>query len=298
MSLNNIPLRHWLGALLMAFVWSTSLVAGDSRDAHDDTVLWRVERADSHAGYLFGTMHTDDPRVMKMPGKARRAFEGSGRLAVEMQLTPATMSQTMALMMRSDDSSLSDAITADRYGRVVKALAGRGIGESTVNRMKIWAVVMTLIAPQNRSGVFLDLKLQQEAAEREMPVHSLESPAEQLGGFDRLELAEQGRLLAMALDLVPDLEAMHAAVTEAYLEEDLARILQLSRQTYTPADQALYDKLMRLLVDKRNQVMVEHMKPLLKQGDVFVAIGALHLPGGEGVVNLLKKQGYNVEPVR
>jgi uncharacterized protein YbaP (TraB family) len=215
-----------------------------------------------------------------------------------MQLTPEIVRKTMRLMLRDDDSTLRGAVGEASYERAVAALAGRGIDESTANRFKPWAVMMTLSIPHNDCGTFLGMKIQQQEAERGMAVHGLESPREQLAAFDRLDAAEQERLLEMALDLLPELNALYEAVTDAYLEEDMNRILRLSRQGYAPEDKALHDKLMRLLVDKRNRTMVENMAPLLEQGDAFVAVGALHLPGEAGIVSRLKRRGYEVEEVK
>lgn len=290
--------RRWRYCLLLAALCAPPAVAGEAVAVHGDSVLWRVQRDGAHAGYLFGTMHSDAPRVMELPGKVRRAFENSRRLAVEMQLTPETVRETMRLMLRDDDTTLRGAVGEASYERAVAALAGRDIDESTANRFKTWAVMMTLIVPPNDSGTFLDMKLQQLAAESDMAVHGLESPREQLGAFDRLDAAEQERLLEMALDLLHELDALYEAVTDAYLEEDLNRILRLSRQGYAPEDKALHDKLMRLLIDKRNRTMVENMAPLLEQGDAFVAVGALHLPGEAGIVSRLKRRGYEVEAIR
>ena len=56
-------------------------------------------------------------------------------------------------------------------------------------------------------------------------------------------------------------------------------------------------KLMHQLIDQRNARMVTRMEPFLKRGQAFIAIGALHLPGEVGVLNLLAKQGYRVSVV-
>ena len=52
----------------------------------------------------------------------------------------------------------------------------------------------------------------------------------------------------------------------------------------------------RLLID-RNYRMVRRMRPRLMEGNSFIAVGALHLPGAEGIIHLLEKEGYRVSPV-
>ncbi|TNF37962.1 MAG: hypothetical protein EP315_01845, partial [Gammaproteobacteria bacterium] len=62
-------------------------------------------------------------------------------------------------------------------------------------------------------------------------------------------------------------------------------------------DSEIDDRLMVEMLDKRNLRMVERMQSCLQQGRAFIAVGALHLPGVQGVLHLLEQQGYSVSPV-
>jgi uncharacterized protein YbaP (TraB family) len=62
-------------------------------------------------------------------------------------------------------------------------------------------------------------------------------------------------------------------------------------------DNAIIDRFIDELVIKRNKRMAERMQKVLKKGNAFIAIGALHLPGEMGVLRLLEKQGYRVSMV-
>ena len=75
----------------------------------------------------------------------------------------------------------------------------------------------------------------------------------------------------------------------------LRHIVKRGGLTY---DENAYADFMRLIVDKRNHTMAERAQPLIEKGKVFIAVGALHLPGEEGLVELLRERGYRVTAVQ
>ncbi len=82
---------------------------------------------------------------------------------------------------------------------------------------------------------------------------------------------------------------------ELYLDSDLAGLARISDEPSAPEIQALVDKLNEALVKKRNVVMVERLVPMLDIGNQFVAIGALHLIGEDGILNQLAQRGFTIE---
>jgi len=81
----------------------------------------------------------------------------------------------------------------------------------------------------------------------------------------------------------------------AYLKGDLDEIYRRSMEMQSQDDE-LAKRLMHSLIDERNQRMLERMLPELKKGRTFIAVGALHLPGEFGLLNLLRKAGFAVTP--
>ena len=91
-------------------------------------------------------------------------------------------------------------------------------------------------------------------------------------------------------------EELFPVLLDNYLRRDLAGLVKIQdRYMYPESD--IDDRFMNELLDKRNIRMVERMQEFLKQGNAFIAIGALHLPGKAGVLHLLEQQGYKVQPV-
>ena len=120
---------------------------------------------------------------------------------------------------------------------------------------------------------------------------------EQLTPFDSLSFADQARLLASTVQQLDELPDLYERILSAYLERDLAAIMQLNEESQAKGDRELEERLWRELVDERNLRMVERMQPQLRRGRAFIAVGALHLPGEHGILQLLKNRGYRVDAV-
>lgn len=176
-------------------------------------------------------------------------------------------------------------------------MAGYGMPEQTLQMMKPWALAVTLSLPKPKTGMVLDLMLMQQATEQGKQTAGLESVEEQIGVLDKLSLQEQVTMLEDTLRHLPEMEQIFAELHVAYLARDLARLVRISDEMQAKGNRDLGKKVMYQLVDVRNRRMVERMEPNLKQGNAFIAIGALHLPGEVGVLKLLARKGYRVSAV-
>jgi uncharacterized protein YbaP (TraB family) len=81
------------------------------------------------------------------------------------------------------------------------------------------------------------------------------------------------------------------------LSRDLAGLVEMSERYLSSGDPVLAQRFRQRAVDERNQIMVRRMRPFLQQGGAFIAIGALHLPGRQGVLSLLEDNDFSVQRV-
>jgi uncharacterized protein len=277
------------------------LVAGDAFAAssipNGNALLWRVTTKSGKVSHIFGTIHSDDKRVLQLKPGVQTAFDGSERLLLEVVLTPEGVLDMMARMYRRDKSELKQDLPAPLYAQTVEAFQGRGMEETWVNRLTVWGAALNLMMPQT-TGLVLDLQLQTEMQTRGKPVLGLETVESQLEVFADLDKASQIHLLSISLGELKRLELTTEKLVEYYLREDIAAIAGMEREFHTGENRIFMEQLMDRLIDDRNKRMVQAMEEHLQAGQTFVAIGALHLPGKQGVVNLLRKAGYKVEAVR
>jgi uncharacterized protein YbaP (TraB family) len=274
------------------------LVAAAPRAETQRGLLWRVETGEGAVSYLFGTIHSEDPRVLALPKPVSRAFDSASTLVLEMDLGAKDALAAGQAMMLPEGQDLQGLLGAELYRQSVSAMAARGYPEQVVDRLQPWAIVMTLSMPQPKTGLFLDYVLYLQAVEQGKPVVGLEQMGEQLGVFTSLSLQEQKTLLRDTLRDYRSFPQLFEQLLSAYLQRDLQALARLSeQQNMGGSDAALQQRFMGSLVDARNRRMADRLMPLLEKGGVFAAVGALHLPGDDGILSLLRRQGLRVSSV-
>jgi uncharacterized protein YbaP (TraB family) len=269
---------------------------GIAASRFDHGLLWKIEAPGARPSYLFGTIHVDDPRVTALPAPVVRALDGSDRFVMEALLDGDSLAQMAKAMYFDDDRTLEQVIGRDLYAATREALKARGIPDATVAKQKPWAVMMALSMPAPKTGEFLDLVLETRAAKQEKPIAGLETMAEQIAVFNDLPMPDQVALLKETVRAQPDLEKDYGELIRAYLARDLRTLAQISDK-HDPGEDRLYRAVTDRLLTRRNARMRQRMVPFLKQGNAFIAVGAAHLAGDRGLLNLLEKAGYRVTPI-
>ncbi len=264
---------------------------------HTKGLLWRISAPGLAPSYLFGTMHSSDPRVTILPKALTDSFNRSTSFSMELIFTGAGIVHMAEIMFYGKNESLKDDIGDELYNKIRAALIEHGMPTRDLDKKKPWAIIMALGSPRTmRSVLFLDLILQHKATLQLKPTYGLETMDEQLQVFEGLSIDDQIQLLKEALKYRSTNAEQMEQLMKAYLNRDLAALAAISDRYQARAGPA-YGKLMDRLLAKRNHRLLERMQPRLKEGKAFIAIGALHLPGREGLLTLLENNGYQVTAV-
>jgi uncharacterized protein YbaP (TraB family) len=298
-------------------VWLFAAVqAAHAAPINSQGVLWKVARAGVADSYLFGTMHTPDARVLALPENARAALEDSQVVALELLIADARSAaaagaELAGAMMLTDGRTLDNILGAETFDTLAATLAKMGLPRFAAQRLRPWAAYLMLNFPQAslEPGAapepVLDQTIERLARERGARLVALETIDEQVEVFAGMAEADMVRLLERMIAVGAREGELHAylddyfkAVTELYLAGDIGGILEAWRTQLPGDDEALVARLIERLITRRNRTMVERMTALLDEGRAFVAVGAAHLPGEGGVINLLSEAGYTVSPVR
>jgi len=276
-------------------------------------LLWKVDKAGSAPSFLFGTMHVTDPRVTRLPKAAQAAFDAAGTVVIETIeiLDPAKAQAALLakpeLTMFTDGTTLTSLLNEEETKLVDDELSNRGIPLAAVSRMKPWMIAGLVALPacemaRKNSGVeFLDIKIANTARDEGKKLLGLESIGEQMAAMADLPMEFHIRGLVETIklaDLMPDIMA---TMTELYLKGEIAQIMPVilaAGPQDLEDDTSGYAAFEERIVRMRNHVMAERAAPILDAGNAFIAVGALHLPGKEGVVALLQDAGYTVTSVR
>ena len=266
-----------------------------SESGYDKGILWKISSAGGKISYLFGTIHVEDPKVTRLNRKLVRAIQRSKTMSLELLPDPQLQQKAMLAMLYTDGRTLKGVIGPSLYKRSIEAMNKRGMPEQMVSLMKPWAVSTMLSLPKQKTGEFLDKKLYKLARVRGLKTYALESFEEQMTVFNSLTKKEQINMLKHTLKELKNIPAQFEQLKKAWLNSDLALLESLSLQQLDSPDTSTQFK--ENILDNRNLTMLERMRPRLEEGHAFIAVGALHLAGKKGLLNLLAKQGYTVKAV-
>ncbi len=253
-----------------------------------ESLLWQINKGSLKPSYIFGTMHSEDQRVLNLIPLIYERFKTADNVAFEVLMDMPTMKKSANAMFILGNKTLDQLVDAELFAKIVKALKPYKIPSNMVKYFKPWAVMIILNMPPSKTGEFLDLQLYKQAQQLKLPTHGLETVDEQLAVFETMSIKDQVFLLKESLKKSPDiLEKM----LELYLQGDLNALLKLTNS------EGIIKDLYKRLIDDRNLKMLKRMEKLLQKGNAFIAIGALHLPGEKGVLQLLKQRAYIVKAI-
>ena len=259
-------------------------------------LLWKIERALLKPSYLFGTIHVDDPRVVTLPHSVQSAFDLSNIFTPEINMEMSDLASVSLELFTPGGGSLESVIGTTLFNEVVRILEPKGIPPLLAKSMKPWAVALVLSMPTVRNGEVLDQKLYLEAKQQGKSIQPLETLQEQIGIFNNMSEDHQITLLKGAVANYEKLPEMIEQLIQTYLSRDIDKLQSLSK-SLGPDDPEMIELLNDILVVKRNINMSERLSAILDHGNAFIAVGALHLPGPEGIIRLLENKGYKLTAV-
>jgi uncharacterized protein YbaP (TraB family) len=286
------------------------IMAEAEASENSGALLWKIERNGRPPSYLYGTVHLTDERVTKLSPAVEQALGEAKTIALEVsdiseKATSTVIAQSAPLVMFTDGRRLDRLLTDAEYEAVKKIISRSGLPSDLAALFKPWIVTMILsVSDCERTSVqrgarVLDMKIAEIGKARGLQVVGLETIPEQLQALASVPEAQQLDMLRASLKFADRTNDLMETLVQLYLERKISAAMPfqiaLARQVGI-ADDAFAGFQQKLLVD-RNVKMRTAAEPLLEEGGVLIAIGALHLPGKQGLVALLREAGYTVTPI-
>lgn len=295
-----------LFALVLSLISDVGQAAG-IRDATSQRrgQLYRISH-DGRTSYLFGTIHVGKDGFNPLDPEVSRALMDSKTLVIELDIREEMPFQkALARHGRYPDGDvIQNHLSAATLNKMVQALAKAGMSLQSVQHYKPWLIANMLVGAEldlhgfQRSQA-VEYALLAAAQKQQKPVHELESAEYQLGLFDTLDARQQEQYLSESLaDLASGSSLKRSqALIDAWSSADVPGI-KAAWRTATTGDSIAAGFMQRVLLGKRNPEMVANIERIMQQDQVaFVGVGLLHLVGDDGLPQLLKRRGYQVEQV-
>jgi uncharacterized protein YbaP (TraB family) len=262
----------------------------------EKSLLWKISgNGIKEASYLYGTMHITCDATL--PQKAIKALDATNQLYLELNMDDPTLQQSMMQSMMMKDGKTMSSLVSEEDFKIVDEFLTKQLGYSAqmLNTFKPFMVSAMLYpkmidcAMQSVEGNLMTvIKEQQEE------VFGLESIEEQMNVFDAIPYEVQMKELVKTAknNLEKDKKEMELLL-EIYKSEDINAIYTVSQES----ENEITSKFEEILLSNRNKNWIPIIEKVAKEKATFFGVGAGHLGGEMGVIQLLRKKGYKVEPV-
>jgi uncharacterized protein YbaP (TraB family) len=285
--------------ILLLVVWTLAACAAHAQTKPSKSFLWKVNNSQGTV-YLVGSVHLLTKDYYPLNPALDAAFKESDLLVEELDLGEMDGPDSqMQLLMRSQlpaGQSLDKVVSPATFDLVRKRFAPLGLPLDVVKRFKPWTLALMLLQLEWAKAGFnpalgLDRHFYDRAKKEGKSVRALETVEFQLSRFDGLTMDQQDRLLSQTIEEIDTETANVSKLVDAWKAGDVATVEKLSLSDVNQ-DPVLYQ---RLLVERNRNWMPVIESLFGRAGRAFVVVGAAHLIGPDGLVQMLKGKGYSVE---
>ncbi len=289
-------MRYFISKSLAGFLGLMLLIFSVSVSAQ--TSLWKITK-DGRVLYLGGTVHVLSQDDYPLPEEFEQAFAVSDKIIFETDIaqarSPAFAQKMMQQMLYPPGQSLRNALDKQTYQRLAEYFSGK-IPMTQIDGLKPAMVVLMLSAMEfQRMGMVMvgvDEHFWNLAQEENKQTGTLERIDEQLAFIVNMGKGNENELIQNTLDDIKRTETMIAAIKSAWRSGDEEAMKQIILQEMIDD----YPQLYQSLLVSRNNNWFPAIEAFLDNDDIeLLLVGALHLIGDDGLLQLLRNQGYEVE---
>jgi len=276
----------------------------------ENSLLWKITgNGLEKESYLYGTIHIIDAESFFWPENTMESFNKSNKVVFEIDLDEMTdMGAIMGLMtkvMMKDGMTLQKLLTAEDYALVNDHFKDLGLPMFMLEKMK--PMFLTIFAegdmdfasmqdPSQSSTKSYEMEFYELANNTEKEVFGLETMDDQISLFDSIPYADQAKMLVDGIKASSEpeegVESELEMITRMYVEQDINSMVSSIEEE--GSDLAGFED---LLLNDRNEKWIPLMSTYMKESPTFFAVGAGHLAGKKGVINLLREVGYTLTPI-
>ncbi|WP_120501152.1 TraB/GumN family protein [Roseovarius sp. EL26] len=279
---------------------------------YPEGILWKAKKGVQEIT-IFGTYHFPHEQTQAHLEALKPMIAEAEAVYLEISnADQAQMGQEMAsdpsMMFITEGPTLADLLSEEEWANYSAQMSDRAIPSFMAAKFKpLWASMMLGVGPcEARNGAMegggIDTLIGDYAAELANPSRSLEDFRTLMTMLDDLPQEDQLDMIRLSLDLPFSADDLSYTLKAQYLAQNIALLWEYSRKTSVEQggegaeeDFALLEEKM---LTKRNHDWIEVLTDPGFPDQVFVAVGAGHLPGENGVLNLLQEQGYKIERLK
>jgi uncharacterized protein YbaP (TraB family) len=273
-----------------------------SLGAQAQSPVWALKGAHNTV-YLAGSVHLLKKDDMTLPPAFEKAYASAKGLVMEVDIdeidTPAAQAILLQKGMFADGSTLRESIGEARYARVAVEAARLGLPPEALAQIEPWAIALTLTQLEYLQLGFdpeegVEKQLGRRAHADGKKIQGLETVEEQLNILAGLSKEDQARFLDQTVSEMQDADRETQEIVAAWRSGNAGKLAALMSDDFRT-----FPSLYRALITDRNRRWLPQIERLLKgDQDYLVVVGALHLVGDGGLLQLVRADGLEPRPLQ
>ena len=281
--------------ILIAFLFFGLLVTSIFGQEKSNSLLWKIEGDSIQTSYVFGTIHMLPQEDFLLKDKVKNAFNKAEVVYLELDMDdPSFMQDMMKYSMLEEGDELKSHMDSTEYVFLNQYMNKNvGVGLKQLNKFKplsLTSMIMTTLMGEQLASYELTFINMVKEAKKDLK--GLETIESQIAIFDKIPYDEQIDDIIKMLKSPEDTKKLYANMIALYKAENITKLFE-SMDDYFDNDK----EMMKSLLFDRNENWVQQIPKISKDQKVFYAVGAGHLGGEKGVIQLLKSAGFKVTPV-
>jgi uncharacterized protein YbaP (TraB family) len=272
-----------------------------AKPADENTLLWQITgNAMKEPSYLFGTMHILCDKDAGLSPNLKKAIKDVKVIYFELDMDDMTeMTGALRFLRMRDGKKLSDLITKEEYARIEDYFkkSKQPMPLAFLNRFKPLFITSVLgeqsmdCGEGQKNG--MEQQIMKESKQYEKEIKGLETAEFQAGIFDSIPYEKQAKDLVNYIDSIDTYKSNTLEMVNVYKKQDLKALNEL----VTKSDPGM-ENYMDLLLYDRNRMWAQNIPNIIGPRTALIAVGAGHLTGENGVINLLRKKGFTLTPLK
>ncbi len=295
-SLRRRPNPARAALLLVVFVALTCLQAG----AASKNFVWKAISKQGSTVYLAGSVHLLTKDYYPLDPAFESALRAADLLVEEVDLgvmlAPSSQMLMLTRGMLPPGQSLDKVLSPQTFSAVSSKIAELGLPVEGLKRFKPWSLALTLQALEWQKAGFdanlgVDKHLYDMAKAAGKATEGLETLEFQISRLDGMSMELQDRLLAETLQELESSRAGFTTIADAWKAGDVSTVERLVLQDLRSQPQ-LYE---RLLLERNRNWLPKIEALFLRPRPALVVVGAAHMVGSDGLLQMLRVKGYTLE---
>lgn len=262
-----------------------------------NSLLWKIEKEGHQTSYIFGTMHMIEEEYYDFTPHMTKLVENSDAIIMEIGGQPNPLKAFE--MMSLKNGKVEDFFTTEQLKDLVRFMDKKmNISPKqfhlTYSSMKPFFILQTITqAYFSETAVSYDMNIMQMSAENNIPLLGFETMEEQLGFFDQIPSQDIAELIMTSVYNFEEEKKDTEKLQKLYAKEKVDKLIPLMK-SQSPEFMKFED----IFLTNRNKAWIPKIIKETKSKKCFIAVGAAHLFDINGVIQLLKNDGFILTAIK